>query len=371
MSVRPLHIVHLIGSTGLYGAERWILALLRALDPERVQSTLLNLVDDAGLTSEVVAVARQRGLIAFDFPTGGRFNPFAAFRLARLVRDEKVAIVHGHGFKSDLLGLLTARLAGCRMMTTPHGWSLEQDRKLQLYEKLDRLSFRYMDLVCPLSAELAEGIMGQVHPAKLRLIMNGVDIDEIRGSVAPRTGKRDGFTIGYIGQLIERKDLLTLFNAVSYLQTTGVDVCLKIIGDGLQRNLLQADAARLGLTGKVQFFGFRPDAAVFLNSFDLFVLPSLSEGIPRCLMEAMAAGVPLVASDIAGNRNLVIPGETGLLFAPGDSRELAEKIAFMISYTDEAQRMAQNATAKVAAEFSSRRMAREYTALYTELAELS
>lgn len=364
----PLQILHLIGSTGLYGAERWILALLRAMDAARFQATLINLVDDAAVTSALVQSARQRGLTAFDFPTGGRFNPLAAVRLARLMRVEKVDIIHGHGFKSDLLGLLAARISGCRMMTTPHGWSLEADRKLQLYEKLDRWSFRYMDLVCPLSAELAEGISGLVKPSRLRLINNGVDIDEVRAAVSVSAGKSAGFTIGFIGQLIQRKDLMTLLAAVSRLRAAGVDVCLQIIGEGPKREPLQEEASRLGLTGKVEFHGFREDAAAYLKTFDLFVLPSLSEGIPRCLMESMAAGVPLVASDIPGNRNLVIPGESGLLFAPGDSRELAEKIAFMVSHTDEAQRMVQNALAKVEAEFSSRRMAREYSALYTELA---
>jgi len=95
-----------------------------------------------------------------------------------------------------------------------------------------------------------------------------------------------------------------------------------------------------GLEDRVTFLGFRSDAVAHLKTFDVFVLPSLMEGIPRCIMEAMACGVPVVVSDIPGNRDLIVPDETGLLFPPGDSRELAQRLRYLAAHPDRGRAMA-------------------------------
>jgi len=366
-TAKKIHVLHLIGSTGLYGAERWILALMRAMDTHVFRLTLVNLVDTVEEKSAVVLAAEQRGLSAFDFNTGGKFNLFAATRLAAWVREQRVDIIHGHGYKSDLLGLLTAKLAGCRVMTTPHGWSMGKDRMLQLYEKMDRFSFRFMNMVCPLSPDLADGLKGSVDHAKHRLIFNGVDIDEIQEAVTVQRKHPEAYMIGYIGQLIERKDMPTLISAFHSLSKERVNIRLVVLGDGAKRVELQAECERLGVSGRVDFLGFRPDAASWLKTFDLFVLPSRLEGIPRCIMEALAATVPVVVTDIPGNRNLVSHKETGLLYPVGDCRQLAECMAFMMDHPAEAQEMARRGNRRVEDEYSSRKMSREYAAIYEEL----
>ena len=361
-----INVFHLVGSTGLYGAERWVLALMRAIDDSKVRCTLVNLVDRPGDRSQVVAAARDRGLDAFDFATGGRFNPLAAVRLARLARLRGADVIQGHGFKSDVLALLTARLAGCKAVSTPHGWSLEKDRKLIVYEKLDRALFRFMDMVCPLSNDLAREING-VAPNKVRLIYNGVDLDEIRA--VPPAAKPAGevYSIGYIGQLIERKDLSTLLSALQLLCLKDITVQLTVIGDGPRFSALRDEARELGVENQVSFLGFKPDAGAYLKTFDAFVLPSLMEGIPRCIMEAMACGIPVVVSDIPGNRDLVVADETGLLFTPRNSRDLADKLESLVRHPKKGKDMAQRARKKVEDEFSNRTMAAHYTALYREL----
>lgn len=362
-----IHVLHLIGSTGLYGAERWILALMRAADLNRVQFTLINLVDRKGKTSEVVGAARSGGLAALDFYTGGVYNPLAALRLAHWAKQQKVHIVHGHGFKSDAIGLLAARLAGCRAMTTPHGWSLEKDWRLEFYEKLDRFLFRFMDAVCPLSPELEIDLRDWVCPSALRLIYNGVDIEEVQAAQPATKPRVDSYVIGYIGRLIELKDLSTLLAGVRILRDEPTEIRLLVIGDGPQKTDLQTLTARLGIKDRVEFLGFRPDPVAFLKLFNVFVLPSLSEGIPRCIMEAMAAGVPVIASDIPGNRTLVSHEETGLLFQPGNPYDLADKISSLMNDPARAVSMADRGNRKVKDEYSSHRMTREYTALYEQL----
>jgi len=364
---RAIHVLQLIGSTGLYGAERWILALIGGLDPSQIQSTLINLVDRPTEKSEVVHAALQRGLEALDTYTGGRFNPFVTIKLTKWINEHNVHIIHSHGFKSDLVGMLAARLTGCKTVATPHGWSLEKDKKLMIYERLDRVFLRSMDRVCPLSPDLAKGIHGRMDNGKLKLILNGVDLDELR--VAKRVEKfyPNDFLVGYIGELIERKNVETLLYSLKLLLKGEPRVRLMVIGDGPHRCFLGEEITRLGIENRVNFMGFSDNAIRFLKTFDLFVLPSLLEGIPRCLMEAMASGVPVVATDISGNRELVIHGETGFLFSPKDPQDLAMKILYLMRRPEEAKTMALKARQKIEKEFSSKRMANEYTLLYEEL----
>lgn len=362
-----IHIMHLIGSTGLYGAERWILALMRAMDTQRFRSTLVNLVDSSLERSAVVQAADDRGLEAFDFLAKGRFNPFSSLRLSRWAREQRVDIIHGHGFKSDLVGLLNAKFSGCRVMTTPHGWSLEADLKLQMYEALDRFSFRFMDMVCPLSPHLADGLIGGVNKQKLRLIDNGVDVDEIHKAVPVERRYHDSYTIGYIGQLIERKDIPTLLSAFQILGIDRENTRLMIVGDGAERVELQDECEKLGISARVDFLGYRKDAPSWLKTFDLFVLPSRLEGIPRCIMEALSAAIPVVVTDIPGNRELISHMETGLMYPTGDSKRLAVCMAFMMDNPKKARDMAKRGCMKVTESYSNRKMAKEYANVYEEL----
>lgn len=359
-----LRILHLIGSTGLYGAERWVLALMRASNSDKVDMMLINLVDCDCPQSQVVSAAKQRGLFAIDFVTGGKFNPLAAVRLAKWIKKHQINIVHGHGFKSDVIGLLSARLSGCKVVTTPHGWSQEGNNKLRIYESIDRWLFKYMDMVCPLSSDLAKGLS---NGNNIRLIRNGVDVEEVLASTPSDKTNRNCYLIGYVGQLIERKDLNTLFEAFKILCEDNKDIRLVVIGDGHLKDALKAKARQLLIENQVEFMGYRQDATSMLKVFDIFVLPSLMEGIPRCIMEAMAAGVPVIVSDIPGNRDLVVSGETGLLFSPGNSQDLAMKIKYARMHPDDVKGMAIRASDMIMSEYSSRKMALEYETIYYEL----
>src|SRR5262245_13565892 len=299
----PIRVAHVLGSTGLYGAEQWILALLRYLPPNRVHATLVNLVDDRGHVSAVVRAAKARRLEAIDLDTGGRFNPGAIVRLARFVRDRRVHVLHSHGYKADLIALFAAKLSGVRVTSTPHGWSREDDWRLRLYETLDRRALHFFDCVSPLSPDLRDGLQRSgVQERKLRMILNGVDIKEVECVAPAATPKPAGTVVGYVGQLIQRKNVECLITAFHRLTALRSDVRLLIVGEGPRAGHLRELVKTMNFSGRVEFAGYRGDAIALMKTFDLFVLPSWEEGIPRCLMEAMAAGVPVVGSDIAGNR---------------------------------------------------------------------
>jgi glycosyltransferase involved in cell wall biosynthesis len=365
MSIRVLHL----GSpNGLYGAERWILALVRHLD-QTVESHVGVILDAPDLDPPLLREAMRLGLATVAVDAPGRFNLAAVHGLRDYIRRNRIDILHTHFYKTDLIGLLAARGTACKLVTTPHGWSTQAGLALRLYEALDRLLFRCFDAVAPLSPDLMRELEGKAGKG-LRYIQNGVDIGEIDAAVevAPEAQEwkaRADFIIGYVGQLISRKGIDTLLKAFAKLPIPKARLVL--IGEGPQRVELWGLARSLGVESRVDFLGYRKDRLGLLRGFDVFALPSLLEGIPRCLMESMAAGVPIVSSDIPGSRELIDAEITGLMFTPGDTDGLLNAITRL---ADPALRraLADAARDKVVQQFSAGAMARSYIQLYTELA---
>jgi glycosyltransferase involved in cell wall biosynthesis len=194
--------------------------------------------------------------------------------------------------------------------------------------------------------------------------MNAVDLEEVDATPPAARPAPGAVLVGYIGQLIQRKNLDCLLTAFGRLAAERPGVALAIVGDGPLRRELEAAVARMGLSGRVRFVGYDANGVGLLKTFDVLVLPSWLEGIPRCVMEAMAARVAVVASDIPGNRMLVQPGETGLLFPPEDPRALERAIASVIEHRELSDRLVCRARALIEREFSSQRMAEQYTDLY-------
>lgn len=371
-----VRVLHLGSPTGLYGAERWILALTRYLSPARIESIVGVIRDDGQVgTPPLLDQAATRGLETVSIDAPGRFNPRAISQLRTYLLDQEIDIVHTHFYKSDLIGLLAARGTRCRTVTTPHGWSVDAGFALRVYEKLDRMAFPFFDAIVPLSQDLLDGLSSRVR-LRARLVLNGVDIGEIDAvkDLAPEAlawKGRGEFVIGYIGQLIPRKDLETLLRAFAASQCRDQRSSrLVLVGDGEQRSELQSLAETLGVAERTTFMGYREDRLQLLRGFDVFVLPSRLEGIPRCVMEAMAANVPVIASDIPGSRELLDSGSCGVLVPPGDFMSLASAIDAMMVSADRAS-LAGVARSRVLEHYSAQAVATQYTAVYEELCRLS
>jgi glycosyltransferase involved in cell wall biosynthesis len=237
---------------------------------------------------------------------------------------------------------------------------------------LNKGLFAGFDAVAPLSEDLRESIRYvPMRRSRVHLIANGIDLSEVelaRPIEGPPPGQASptDFVIGYIGQLIPRKGIGVLLDALARLPRSGWS-CV-IIGDGPDRELLERQAERLGLRDRVVFLGYLTDRLRYLKRLDLFVLPSLLEGTPRCVMEALAAGVPCVASRIPGTESLLQDGVTGDTFPPGDATRLAELIAWHRTNRSDSQRRVEAGRALVHERYSARGMARAYERLYADVA---
>ena len=158
MPLNKIRVLQLGSPTGLYGAERWILALIKHLDPEKVESIVAVIKDDPTLDAPLCREARKLGFRSHSIDAHGKVNFSAVKLLRKFIRENNIHVLHSHGYKTDLIGLVATRGTGCKIISTPHGWSQQADFKLRCYEFIDRLSFPLMDAVVPLSEKVYEGL---------------------------------------------------------------------------------------------------------------------------------------------------------------------------------------------------------------------
>lgn len=369
-----LRVLQFITPAGFYGAERWVLALANNAEHSRV-------ICDLAVTKE----SEDQDLsVATYYPAGagevhylkmkGRFDLRVVSQLVRVIRQRKIEVIHTHGYKSDILGLLAARRAGIKCVSTPHGFSGSVSFKMGLFIRVGTFVLRYFDAVAPLSEELVEDMKRLNIPAhKTQFIRNGVDLKEIDSTLAelPKLPTEavddDSRIIGFIGQMIPRKGIPDLLQVFDQIHQADASVTLQLLGDGVQRQELEALASTLPSHNAMQFLGFRSDRLALLSKFSLFVMTSSLEGIPRCMMEAMAVGVPVVAYDIPGIDQLVDHNVTGLLAPYGDKDALIKCCQDILSDSGLALRLTTNARKKIDERYSARRMAKEYEMLFDEL----
>ncbi|WP_152206335.1 glycosyltransferase [Marinobacter changyiensis] len=366
MSIRVLQF---ICPTGYYGAERWINALVSANTDNAIEYHIA-ITDEDGVSDEVLHRSTLPAGQLHRLKMSSRFDLMSIFRLARLLKELQIDVIHTHGYKSDILGITAARLAGVRSVCTPHGFENSEDKRLKAYMWLGGKAFHRFDRVCPLSEDIEKTVVGDYHvnAHSVRLINNGVDLREVESAIAePKARESAGFTIGYIGQLISRKNLTATIDAFAFFYENNRQSRLVLVGDGEEKARLQARVEKLGLTEAVHFLGFRDDRLALLPTFDVFALTSSLEGIPRCLMEAMAAKVCVTAFDIPGVDALIKHGETGVLVPFNDARALANAWAELMQSQEMRTRLAEGGRARVYSGFSAKAMAEEYAALFRDL----
>jgi glycosyltransferase involved in cell wall biosynthesis len=285
-----------------------------------------------------------------------RINPLKDFQalcaLGWLIFKEKPAVVHTHSSKAGILGRLAAKLVGVPVIVhTPHGHVF--------YGHFNRLISgiflwieKWFAFLSDRIIALTEGEkndylhLGVGRPHQLLTIHSGVDIGACISNHIDVIDKKQSLgllpsalTIGFVGWLLPIKGPMVLLRAMPEVWNEHPDSTLVFVGKGDLDVDLRAEALQLEANGKVKFLGWRDDVAEIIQIFDIFVLPSLNEGMGRVLVEAMAAGKPVVASRVGGIPDLVKDEKTGLLVPPGDEHALANAIMRLVNNPSEARRM--------------------------------
>ncbi len=282
-------------------------------------------------------------------PDRGPFDWKVIQRLARICRDERVEIWHGHDYKSNALGLLIKPFWPMRLVTTVHGW-VKHTRRTPLYYGIDRFCLKRYEVVICVSNDLHEkSLESGVPQDRCLLIENGIDVEQFRRSRSTAEAKQslgvpaDRLLIGAVGRLSEEKGFHLLIRAVDRLIASGCDVELRIAGEGDQLSRLDALIRELNREDRIRLIGFQRDTISFFEAMDLFALSSLREGLPNVVLEAMAMNVPVVATRIAGIPRLIRSGENGVLVEPDSAEALSQALATLVRDPQQRSKLAEAA----------------------------
>jgi len=305
---------------------------------------------------------------------------FKAFvSLIKIFLREKPVIVHTHTSKAGILGRWAAFLTQVPIIIhTPHGhvfWGYFSKRRTWFYVLLERLTALITDKIIMLTEqEKKDYLQFKIAPKdKFSTIHSGVDPDKYFNLSVDVVAMRrslgipdNSFVVGTAGRLTPVKGHRYLIEAAGRLVDFRPDTVFVFLGDGELLCELENMASRLGVKENVRFLGWRRDTAEVMSTFDLFVLPSLNEGMGRVLVEAMALGKPVVASGVGGISNLIVHGENGLLVRPADSRALAGSIKFLITDSEKRKQM-EGKGKRIAVKYSVDSMVEKIDRLYVEL----
>ena len=309
-------------------------------------------------------------------------------RLYRFLGRTGFDVIHTHTPVAGLIGRVAARLARVpRVVYTAHGFYFHEGMSpvvKRLFVSLERFGGRLSDLVLVQSEEdYREALRERIMPGdRLVHIGNGVDPTLFGG--AGRTGEaagarsalglKDGPVVGFIGRIVREKGVMEFIRAAARVRRDHPDAQFVMVGSPLEsdRDDCRRRASRLaedlGIADALLMTGYRNDVPALLSLFDVFALPSYREGMPRALLEAMASGIPVVASDIRGCREEVEEGVTGLLVPPRDHERLGESISLLLDSTERSRRMGEAARERVMERFDERKIVARQVRLIEELA---
>ena len=318
----------------------------------------------------------RAGIPVTHFPIGGLWTPRTMrqiVRLSRLLRRERVTVVHCHDRYSDFFGVLAARLAGTPAVIASKRWG----ESLLRHRITSAVAFHAAHRVLANSTGVVDSLqrVDRVRPERIVLVPNFIDSDAFEAPSpawidAMRTEldlPRDARTVGIIASLRPVKDHATLLRAIASLRPRWPLLRLVVVGEGGSLPELRELAAALGVSDVVRFAGLRPQSPSLHFLFEIAVLCSRSEGFPNSLVEAMAAAKPVVATDVIGIRDAVRDGENGLLVPFGDSTALAAALEFLLANPERAHALGAAGRRRAAKEFHADEVIASVESLYEQL----
>lgn len=370
-TARPLRVLHLISSRGLYGAERVAIELCSSLKRQRCEPVIGVIMNTYNPHKEVVEEAENNSIAAVVFPCKAKFDSRAVEAIRTFVRKKDIDIIHCHGYKSNFYALL-ARRKGMPLVATNHNW-LTSHWKLRIYRRIDSLLIRFFNKIVAVSEGVKNDMLNSGVPAeKISVIDNGIDLTRFQDHQPAEKLKRElgislnELVVGTIGNLGVEKGHTYLLQAARNIFASGRAVKMLIVGEGPLLGFLKQETEQYGLNKNVIFTGFRTDIPELLSIMDLFVLPSIKEGLPMVLLEAMAAQKPVIATSVGAIPN-IIQGENGILVAPGDVQGLEDALSSLLADDGKRRRYAEGGYETVRTKYSSDRMSARYLALYKEV----
>ncbi|MFH1776262.1 MAG: glycosyltransferase [Candidatus Omnitrophota bacterium] len=362
---KKINIMHVTNSLDIGGLEMLVLNMLNALDRQRFSSRVCTLREDGKLIPEFT----KAGIPVHIIKKRNGLDFFLPWKLKRLFQENQIDIVHTHNYAPWLYAAVAKNMVQeIRLIHTEHS-NVDDLKRRKILEKI--LSYATDYIVCD-SANVAGFMVKEenINRQKIKTILNGIDVGRFSRQDMQKTLKKelgideDTRVIGTVGRLVEVKDHLTLIKSFSLVLDKLKNVILIIVGDGPLRKKLEDFSRDIEVRKNIMFLGARDDVDKVLQIFDLFVLSSLSEGLPLALIEAMAASIPVVATAVGGNCEVVPDEKTGYLVTPKEPKQMAEKIITILTDKKLQKKMGECACQRVREHFNLEIMVQEYEQLY-------
>ena len=351
-----IRVLHIVLSLQVGGLEKFVLDLIDKYPPDiKPFIVCLERKGELGLQYDrldIDELNKGTGLCLKIIP-----------QLIVLTKRLAIDIIHTHNPGPQFYGAIVGCLTGLPVIHTKHGRNYPTDKKKVW---LNRFSSFLTDKIVAVSQNAADVCLKveKIPSTKVSVILNGIDINSFFPAGNGPEKARGVVRIGIVARLSAEKDHQTLLKACKQLATHTTGFHLDIIGDGPLRDTLEKTIRTHRLNTYVSFSGMRHDVPELLRQLDMFVLSSTTEGISLTLLEAMATGLPVVATSVGGNPEVVIDGETGYLVPPQNPEEMAEKLLLLIKDESLRRRMGENGRERVIAQFSIKGVARKYKELY-------
>ncbi len=365
-----MKVLQLISSIGFYGAENMLLNLI-ANDERTLSQNLLCVIHNSQQPNEdLYHRALERGVKAELIRCQGRADWQCLRDIRRLARAHSIDLIHTHGYKGNLYGYVAARREGKPIVATCHNW-LAGGAALAAYNFLDRIVLRRFDAVSAVSQAIADRLLSLgVRRERITVIPNGIDVRSFAveaQSYPPAVQKREEQVIGMVARLDLQKGFEYLLRSMGTLRSSFPRARLLIVGEGPDRAGIEGMVSRQGLGGVVTLAGRQTDMPGVYAGIDIFVLPSLNEGLPMTLLEAMAASKPVIATRVGAVPAVITDDQTGLLIEPGDEAGLTNALSRLLADPQLCRRLGQKARAHVEQHYSAAAMIQKYRALYHEV----
>lgn len=369
-SGKSYRVLHVTFNMGIGGTEQVIRQLVTHLPQNEFVSEVL-CID--GTIGEIGRQLQKNGVEVQAFRRKKGIDLKLAIRLRRMIRDQKIDILHCHQYTPWFYGWLATRGTRARLVFTEHGrFYPDQYRYKAIFA--NPVMALFTDTVVAISAATRRALSRYefIPAAKIRVIYNG--IQSLDGAGAQSNGVRsrlnipvEAFVLGTVARLDPVKNQSMMLEAFAQLCIRYPDVWLLMVGDGPDRQQLEALSSELGIAERVIFTGFQSEPAPYLATMDLFLLSSHTEGTSMTLLEAMSLGIPVVATAVGGNPEIVADGDTGYLVRPGDSESLASAVVTYRERAIDTESFAEACRNRFHERFSVETMVEAYAACYRSL----
>ena len=355
---KKIKIFYLITTPQISGAEKQLFELAKRINKEKFSISVCTIMGESN--GFLLERLRECGIRCFSLNINSKLEFFKIFKLFFLIKRERPDILQSFLFFDNILARVVGKITKVSMIIS--GQRNTEIYRTGLRNFLDKITLPLADLVVSNSQAGKKLLIEREKFTEnnIKVIHNGI---ALTGNKASGACHKASIEIGFVGSLTKQKGVKYLLESIVKLKNK--DLKLVLIGDGKERVELEKQAKRLGIADKVEFKGRVESAWWHMKDFTVFVLPSLWEGAPNVILEAMALGLPVIATNVGGNPELIKDEETGFLVESKNSQALAKKIRYVLDLSEEERRkIGDRAQKAVEMKFSFEKMVKEYEKLY-------